>query len=301
MSLPKHSKNKIRRLEPLGPRTTFKIGGNARVWYEPKDKLELASLLKNNDLALPLFVIGAGSNILVKEGTINRAFIHLRGPDFCKINISGTRVEVGAGVRMGSLISALDAKNLGGYEFLAGIPGAIGGALVMNAGARNDHRHAGSCRHMSDIVSSVEALDAEGRSVNFKKDDIDFFYRGSSLKPYIIVSAFLDLYRDDKKAVGERIKNNIAERIRCQDWHYPSAGSFFKNPPGGEPAGRLIDLCGLKGFKVGGAQVSRKHANFIVNSGGATSSDVLNLMEIIKERVYNRFKIILEPEVEVVS
>jgi len=291
----------MKALEPLSLRTTFKIGGRAKVWYEPRDRQELTHFLKNNDGRLPLFAIGAGSNLLIKEGTIKRAFIHLCGLDFCGIKISGTKAEVGAGVRIGRLISALVQKDLGGYEFLAGIPGTIGGALVMNAGAKNDHRDAASHRQMSDITSSVDVFDKKGRLIRFKREDIDFFYRGSSLKPYIIVSACLELSRCDKMSVGERIKNNIADRIECQDWHYPSAGSFFKNPSGADPAGRLIDLCGLKGFKVGGAQISCKHANFIVNVGGATSGDVLNLMEIIRERVYNRFKIKLEPEVEIVS
>jgi UDP-N-acetylmuramate dehydrogenase len=301
MNLPKLSKNRYKTKELLRDHTTFNIGGQAQVWYEPKDKGELSRFLKDADDSLPLFVIGSGSNLLATDGLIKKVFIHLNTPDFLDIKVAGTKISAGAGTKIGRLISVLNSKDLGGYEFLAGIPGTIGGALVMNAGAKNDHTDASSYREMKDIVLSVEVLDRHGRFLRLKKDEIKFSYRNSSLKPYIIVSAEFGLFQADKKTVQEKIKNNLINRIGCQDWQYPSAGSFFRNPEGAVAAGKLIDQCGLKGLVVGGAKVSDKHANFIVNIRGAKSSDVLKLMEIVKKTVYNRFKIELNPEVEIVS
>ena len=292
MSFQKISKTRLKTREPLKGHTTFKIGGEARYWYEPKNRAQLADFLKKPVSSLPVFVIGAGSNLLVREGLINKIFIHLSAPDFTKIEVRKANVIAGAGVKIGRLISVLSSRNIGGYEFLAGIPGTVGGALAMNAGAYGDTK---------DIVSEIEVLDRSGRSLRLKRCDINFSYRNSSLRPYIIVSAVLKLRTEDKASVQERIKNILIKRLRVQDWQHPSAGSFFKNPDPAHPAGLLIDQCLLKGVRVGGAQVSEKHANFIINVKDAKSADVIKLMEIIKERVYNQFKIKLESEVEVVS
>ncbi len=292
MSLRKVFKNRLKEREPLKEHTTFKIGGQAQYWYEPRDRKELAGFLKSKAFTLPVFVIGAGSNLLVREGLIKKVFIHLNAPDFTKIEVRKDKVFVGAGLKIGRLISVLSSKNIGGYEFLAGIPGTVGGALAMNAGSSGE---------IKDIVIEIEVLDKSGRRSILKRRDIDFSYRNSSLRQYIIVSAVLKLSIMDKAGVQERIKNILKKRIVAQDWQYPSAGSFFKNPDPKHPAGLLIDQCRLKGLNVGAAQVSEKHANFIINVKDAKSSDVIKLMEIIKERVYNQFKIKLSPEVEVVS
>ncbi|MFH0941324.1 MAG: UDP-N-acetylmuramate dehydrogenase [Candidatus Omnitrophota bacterium] len=292
MSSQKISKNRLKVGESLKGHTTFKIGGEARYWYEPKNRTELARFLKKPVLSLPVFVIGAGSNLLVREGIINKVFIHLSAPDFTKIEVRKDKVTAGAGVKIGRLISVLSSKNIGGYEFLAGIPGTVGGALAMNAGTYGE---------VKDIVSEIEVLDRNGRSLRLKRRDINFSYRNSSLRPYIIVSVVLKLKTEDKASARERIKNILIKRLSAQDWQHPSAGSFFMNPDPAHPAGILIDQCRLKGLRVGGAQVSEKHANFIINVKDAKSSDVIKLMEIIKERVYNQFKIKLASEVEVVS
>ncbi len=300
MSFPEILKNGVRRGVSLKGRTSFRIGGKAEYWYEPEDVPELSLFLKKLRSRYPLFVIGAGSNLLVKEGMIRKIFISLRKADFLNIAEDDGEIRVGAGLRLNSVVSYLSKKDLGGYEFLAGIPGTVGGALAMNAGARNDYRDHLSGREMKDIVSYVEVLDKKGDLTRLSKKRIRFFYRDSSLTPYIIVSAGLKFYKAPKSEVKERIKNNIKERSRAQDWRYPSTGSFFKNPDY-KAAGELIDKCGLKGRRVGGAEVSEKHANFIINKSGAKSADVLKLMEIIRGRVYNRFKIKLEPEVQIVS
>jgi UDP-N-acetylmuramate dehydrogenase len=210
-------------------------------------------------------------------------------------------VVVGAGARIGRLISVLSRRPLAGYEFLAGIPGTVGGALAMNAGARLDFKEASSYREMKDIVDWVEVLDDRGKARRFLRDEIEFGYRRSSLKGCVIVRAQLRLERAVRSAVEARLRKLLAQRLARQDWRYPSAGSFFKNPSPAQPAGKLIDRCGLKGLRVGGAQVSDRHANFIVNVGRATSADVLKLMEIVRKRVYNRFQINLQPEVEFVG
>lgn len=294
-------KKRFKEGEPLAPRTSFCIGGRARFWYEPSNRRELGFFLKQPAQQLPIFVIGAGSNLLIREGLIEKIFIRLSAPCFNRIGINGTNVTVGAGVRCGRLISVLARRGLGGYEFLAGIPGTIGGALVMNAGAREDAAQRSSWREMKDIVSSVEVFDKTGRLLRLRRDEIRFGYRCSDLKSYIILAAHLSLAPAAREAVQEKTRMLIRARIKTQDWQYPSAGSFFKNPPEGEPAGRLIDRCDLKGFRIGGAQVSSKHANFLINVDHAASSDVLELADIVRRRVYERFHIALAPEVEVVS
>lgn len=300
MSFPEILKHGVRRGISLKRLTSFRIGGRAEYWYEPENVQELSLFLKKLRSQYPLFVIGAGSNLLVKEGIIRKIFISLRKTDFLNIAEDDGLIRVGAGLRLNSMVSYLARKDLGGYEFLAGIPGTVGGALAMNAGARNDYRDHLSRREMKDIVSYVEVLDKKGDLKRLSKKRLRFSYRDSSLTPYIIVSAGLKFYKAPRSEVMKRIKNNINERSRAQDWRYPSAGSFFKNPDN-KAAGELIDRCGLKGRRVGGAEVSDKHANFIINKSGAKSADVLKLMEIIRRRVYNRFKIKLEPEVQIVS
>lgn len=291
---------KIKTNVPLKSRTSFLIGGKARYWYEPHGKKELAGFLKICDPSLPVFIIGCGSNLLVREGVINKVFIHLCAAAFNKIKIRGPRVYVGAGVKMSRLLFALQRTDLSGYEFLTGIPGTLGGAVVMNAGAGCGI--VDSCySQMENIVRRVEVFDRQGRYRVLELCDLNFSYRCSNLKPFIIISVVLEFKKGDKKASGEIIKKLMEYRRQRQDWRYPSAGSFFKNPGSGLSAGQLIDSCHLKGFKVGGAQVSDKHANFILNVDKAKSSDVIKIMEKIEQRVYNRFKIKLLPEVEIVA
>ncbi len=301
MNFPKAFNGRIKKNEPLKKHTSLKIGGKARYWYEPKNRSELAQFLRELTLEIPIFVIGSGSNILVNEGLINKIFVCLRRGDFIKAKITGCRVLVGAGLSLGGLVSLLCRKNLGGYEFLAGIPGTVGGAIAMNAGSRNDFSDSSSYKEIKDIVSYIEVLDRKGNFKKIPRSKIKFSYRKSSLKKYIIIAAEFKLFKSDISNVRKRIKNNIRLRMNSQDWAHPSAGSFFKNPSKDMPAAKLIDMCGLKGRSVGGAQVSDKHANFIINKSSAKSGDVLKLMEIIQKSVYNQFNIALKPEVEFVS
>jgi UDP-N-acetylmuramate dehydrogenase len=284
---------------PLAGRTTFGIGGPAAAWCEPRSAHELARILEAAHGRQEVFLMGAGSNLLFGDARHEKIFVHLGAKAFTKLEVSGTTVKAGAGLRIGRLVSILMSRDLGGYEFLSGIPGTIGGSLVMNAGARSSWDDPASYAEMKDIVVSVDAMDKSGRRFSLKKKDIVFSYRCSFLKPFVILGATLALRRAERRVVAARIKAAMTRRLRVQDWAYPNAGSFFKNPPG-TPAALLIDRCGLKGLAFGGAKVSEKHANFIINTGQASAKDVLKLMAIIQEKVYNRFRVELEPEVEIV-
>ncbi|MGE5280276.1 MAG: UDP-N-acetylmuramate dehydrogenase [Deltaproteobacteria bacterium] len=292
-------KNRLRRDVPLAARSYLRIGGYARWWLEPADGRALAAFLRRRDAVRALFVLGAGSNVLFDDGRIDKVFVSLSRPAFTGIRVRGRCVTAGAGVRLGRLISALTRHDLGGHEFLAGIPGTLGGALAMNAGARTMPGDPATYREIGDIVVSVDVMDAGGRRRTLAAREMEFGYRATSLKGAIVTGATLRLHAARRQEVTRRIGQIIGWRFAHQDWLYPSAGSFFKNPPG-DRAGRLIDLCGLKGHAVGGAQVSPRHANFIINTGGARCADVIKLMEIIQEKVYNHFRVHLEPEVVIV-
>jgi UDP-N-acetylmuramate dehydrogenase len=301
MNFPKAFKNKVKKGEFLRHHTTFGIGGEALGWYEPLDSRELSGFLKCLPKGADVFAIGAGSNLLARDGRVRKIFIRFSKPFFRRIDISGVRVRAGAGVSLGALARALVDQGLTGHEFLSGIPGTLGGAVVMNAGARTVFDDPGTYREIKDIVEDVEVMDRRGRVRILGKDRITFSYRHSSLGPLFILAASLKLRRGSVAQGRKMIARIQRERRTRQELSYPSAGSFFKNPRGGDSAGRLIDLCGLKGACVGGACVSSRHANFIVNKGGATCDDVMKLMEIIRKTVYNRYKIRLHPEVKIVG
>ncbi len=299
MSLRTSLRNKVRHNVALAGRNYFRIGGRARWWLEPASVRALGAFLRERDKSVDLFVLGAGSNVLFDDATIRKVFVCLQAPAFAKICVRGRRVTVGAGVRIGRLISVLSKFDLGGHEFLAGIPGTIGGALVMNAGARRCQDDPRTYREMRDVVVSVDTLDRSGRFCTLRREEIDFGYRQTSLAPMIVTGATLALRPARRRRVTREIGRILGWRFVHQDWLFPSAGSFFKNPPG-DAAARLIDGCGLKGLAVGAAQVSPRHANFIINTGHARFTDVTKLVEIIQERVYNHFRVRLEPEVMIV-
>lgn len=285
----------------LASRTTLRIGGRAGAWFEPSDAEDLSKFLKGLPSKQKIFPIGCGSNLLVKDGIVDKVFIHLSGPDFCRICFEGDQVKAGAGIKLPVLVRRLTEKGLSGHEFLAGIPGTLGGALAMNAGARSSWSGKGIYREMKDIVGSVEAMDSKGRPRSISAKAARFSYRSSGLGDLVVLGATLKLKKGRPGAVEHSIKSILEHRKKAQDLGFPSAGSFFRNPDKGKTAGELIDLCGLKGFGVGRAFVSTKHANFIINKGGASYNDVIKLMEIIQETVYNRFKIHLQPEVKIVA
>ncbi|MDI6731037.1 MAG: UDP-N-acetylmuramate dehydrogenase [Candidatus Margulisbacteria bacterium] len=286
---------KYRRNEPLSKHTSYKIGGPADYLCQPKSLTELKSALqfaKNNKL--PVAVIGSGTNLLAPDEGF-RGLVIKFGQALNGISIKGSQVTVGSGVTIAQLLSILAHKRLGGLEFLASIPGSIGGAVVMNAGAWGDE--------IGKHIIKIEAVTKEGKIRTITQRQMHFKYRSSILQkqPWIVVSVTLKLSKKKKTVLQKMIKNYLALRREKHPLGQPNCGSVFKNPArklAPLPAGKLIESAGLKGLKVGQAQVSKKHANFIVNLGGATAQDVTQLIQLVQKAVWKRFKIKLEPEVK---
>ncbi len=288
----KSLKGKVRFNEPLKKHTTFKIGGPARFFVEPRDLKDLTmvlSLAKKHNLRL--FLLGAGSNILACDKGINGIVIKLNSPCFKKIYCKGNILNAGSAVSLSRLVNYAAGKGLSGIEFLAGIPGTVGGALAMNAGAWKTS--------IGSIVKKVTVMDSGGRIKILPYEDIKFGYRKSSLTKYIILACSMKLAKKDKTEIRSRLQKYLNFRRNSQDSSYPNAGCIFKNPSSTKAAGRLIDLCTLKNKKIGGACVSKRHANFILNRNRANSRNILKLMSLVKARVKQKFDIILEPEIKI--
>jgi UDP-N-acetylmuramate dehydrogenase len=291
MSWLKRLKGKVKRNEPLSKHTTFRIGGRVSFLIEPKDTADLKELIsglkKENT---PIRLIGSGSNLLAGDGKVDGAVIRLSAPFFKKIRSRNNILEAGGGATLSSLLQYACVHNLAGLEFLAGIPGTVGAALVMNAGIPG--------HNIGDAVLDVAVMDYYGKVKSLKKKDIDFVYRRSGLGKYIVIGARFKLSPDKKSNIQKRIKNILQQRRMRQDYSHHSAGCVFKNPKR-LSAGKLIDDCGLKGTRIGGASICDKHANFILNKGNARAADVLKLMALIKNKVKAKFNIKLEPEIKI--
>jgi len=286
-------KGKISLAEPLKNHTTFKIGGPAKFFLEPKGPNDLQLLLNLvKRYNLPIFLIGRGSNLLISDKGINGVVLRLNAAYFKKLSYRNNYLNVGSGVSLSKLVLFAKDRNLSGAEFLAGIPGTVGGAVAMNAGIAKDNRS------IQDLVENVTVMDYSGNIKVLNKKDIRFRYRTSSLSRYIILSVLIKLKRKNREQIRDKIKAYLKYRKLTQDLSKPSAGCIFKNPAG-HSAGRLIDLCGLKGKRIGDTGVSRKHANFILNLGKGSAGDVCKLMDLIRESVKNKFNINLIPEVKI--
>lgn len=274
--------------------TTFRIGGAADFLVHPKsveDVKETIALTKKYNV--PLTILGNGSNILVGDRGI-RGIVMSFDESFADMRCDGEKIIVGAGAVLG-MVSQFAAKNsLSGLEFAVGIPGSMGGAVFMNAGAYDGE--------MSNVITSVKALSLFGELKTYRAEEIGFSYRHSIFQGNgeIIVEIELTLKKGDEEAIKEKMAGFSAARLTKQPLEMPSAGSTFKRPEG-YFAGTLIDNAGLKGLSVGGAQVSEKHAGFIVNKGGATASDVLALIERVREIVAEKFGVTLTPEVRIIG
>jgi len=275
----------------LSKHTTFKIGGRAKFFLEPKNLEELALAIKEaKHLNIPIYILGAGSNLLVNDKGVEGLVIKLSKPFFKKIKFFKDGAQVGAGVKISTFIREAERNKRTGIEFLAGIPGTLGGAIAMNAGIP------GFC--IGDLVQWVKVIDQRGLLKKIPQEKIKFVYRTSHLDKCVIVCAKIKLTYAKQKEIRRLLKAYLAKRYRTQDYSAPSAGCIFKNPKG-ESSGRLIELCGLKGKRIGDAEVSLRHANFILNRKKATAKDVLKLMYIIKEKVKSKFGIVLEPEIKI--
>jgi UDP-N-acetylenolpyruvoylglucosamine reductase len=283
----------FRRDEPLAKRTTLRVGGSADVYVEPFSEPELAVVLRFcAQHGLPFFLLGRGSNLLVKDGGIRGVVICLAQPAFSQVHVAGNRLRCGAGARLKTVAAAAKRAGLTHLEFLEGIPGSVGGALRMNAGAMG--------RWMFDIVETLRFMDHRGQIHERKAAEIPVHYRGCPLfRDHLALAAVLRGEPAPRERIAERAEAFNQKRWASQP-AAPSAGCIFKNPES-IPAGKLIDELGLKGTRIGGATVSEVHANFIVNEGSATATDVLRLIALIQDQARTERGILLETEVEIVG
>lgn len=275
--------------EPMACHTTFRIGGKADVFVTVSNGTELSFVIKTaRQCGVPVFCIGKGSNLLVSDKGIEGAVISLAGMN--EIKADGNRVTAGAGASLSALcITARDAS-LSGLEFAYGIPGSVGGALFMNAGAYGGE--------MSQVVVSAECVDENGEYRTVSADEMELGYRTSVFKRggLFITSVTIELISGDKAEIAAKMQELTARRKEKQPLEYPSAGSTFKRPQG-YFAGALIEKNGLKGVSCGGARVSEKHAGFVINGGGACCADVLGLIKKIQKTVFENDGVMLETEV----
>lgn len=276
----------------LAPLTTMEIGGECGLFVEPNSEeclLEILNICRREDV--PYFIIGKGSNLLINR---YRGVVIKVGGDLGGVSFEGTRVTAGAGASLAALCAAAAAEGLAGLESLYGIPGSVGGALYMNAGAYG--------AEMKDVVRSARCVDQNGNIVELGAEEMELSYRHSvfSENGYCILSVMLELSRGDEAAVKARMSEVAAKRRDKQPLEFPSCGSTFKRPEG-YFAAALIEECGLKGYTVGGAQVSEKHSGFVINRDGATFEDVMALVDHIKSVVRGKKGVELECEMIVLD
>jgi len=285
------AKDSILTDEPMSRHTTFRVGGPADFFVTPKAKEEVRDVIRIcKEAGMPYYIIGNGSNLLVSDAGYRGVIVQIY-KEMNEVKVEGDLVKAQAG----TLLSGIAAKALGaelsGFEFASGIPGTIGGACVMNAGAYGGE--------MKDVLESVTVLTGEGKIIELGRNELELGYRTSVIakKGYIVLGAVLKLERGD----GEKIKTYMDElkekRVTKQPLEYPSAGSTFKRPEG-YFAGKLIEDAGLRGFQVGGAQVSEKHCGFVINRDHATAADIMELMRQVQIRVKENSGVDLEPEVK---
>ncbi len=279
--------------EPMNKHTTFRIGGSADVLVTPgvSETAEVLRLCKNHDI--PVTIIGNGSNLLVGDQGIRGVVIEFGRPAE-EIVIQGEQMHVTAGTMLSKAANEAAANGLSGLEFAAGIPGTVGGAVVMNAGAYGGE--------MKDVIRTVTVLTKEGEKQTLTLEELDLGYRHSCIPEnnYIVLSAELSLQKADTEQIRTVMADLRERRVTKQPLEYPSAGSTFKRPEG-YFAGKLIQDAGLRGYQVGGAQVSEKHCGFVINKGDATARDVRQLITDVQKKVYEEFHVQIEPEVKMIG
>ena len=291
----------LRYNELLSRHTSFHIGGPAYCWVEaesPERILEAISLAESKNKKF--IIAGKGTNLLARDEGFDGVVIHLAGC-FEKIeNQSGEIIRSGAGSSLAKLVKHASGEGLGGCEFLAGVPGNVGGAIFMNAGVRSLEDPAVFIE-IKDIILDVEVLDLKDKKIKaFSGKDIDFKYRSSGLDKKIILGARLKLEKCKKEDVKDKIKAFNKKRDWLTKIGFPNAGSIFKNPGADKSAGMLIESCGLKGKRIGMAEISKVHANIIVNLGKATAKDVIGLIDLARTSVKQKFGIDLELELKII-
>jgi len=283
----------VRRNEPLARRTTLRVGGPADVYVEPDSEEDLSQVVQCcGEHSVPMFVLGRGSNLLVKDGGFRGVVICLAHANFSRVEVKDQRLVCGAGARLKAVAIEAKRQSLSGLEFLEGIPGSVGGALRMNAGAMGGA--------MFDAVETVRLMDFSGNIRECPASELGATYRSCpAFKSHIALGAVLRGRLALRQEIEQRMKEFSQKRWKSQP-AAPSAGCIFKNPPA-IPAGKLIDELSLKGMRIGGAYVSYEHGNFIVTDGAASARDVLDLIEIIRQRARQVRGLDLETEVQIIG
>lgn len=278
--------------EPMSRHTTFRTGGPAALYVIPSDEKQLSDVVKScNAAGIRYYVIGNGSNLLVRDEGFDGVIIEI-GKRMSGIDIDGDELTAQAGAALAVIASAARDAGLTGLEFASGIPGNLGGACVMNAGAYDGQ--------MRDVLVSVRLMDRDGEFFEENADGVDLSYRHSNIpeRELTVVSAVMKLQKGDKEEISSKMKELNARRTQKQPLEYPSAGSTFKRPEG-YFAGKLIQDAGMQGYSVGGAQVSEKHAGFVINKGGATAGDIISLTGDVIRVVREKFGVTLEREIKI--
>lgn len=281
----------VKRDEPLAPYTWLKVGGPAQYFIEPRNVDELVQVVRICcDQAIPVRVLGGGSNLIVRDEGVSGAVLRLSHPSFAEVRIAGNKLTAGGGALLSHVISETVRAGLAGFENLAGIPGTIGGALHGNAGGRHGE--------ISQYVRSVTLLTVSGEKLVRSEDQLLFDYRQSNLDELLILEADFELQPDSPDEISQRLRKIWITKKASQPLSSQTAGCIFKNPRG-QRAGQLIEQAGLKGTRIGGAEINDRHANFIVTHEGASSNDVLRLMDLVKSKIADQFGVHLESEVKI--
>jgi len=276
---------RVLRNESMSSHTSLRIGGPAKILIIPKD-IEALQKAVSITRGTKTYVMGNGSNILVPDKGLNGVVIKIAG-GMNSLESDGRSITVGGGTLMQPLIRKLAHLGLSGLEFAAGVPAAIGGAVVMNMGAFG--------QDTGSLVEQVEIIDRSGKRETLSRGDLEFSYRKSNIRDCVAAFIRMKMSYRQKEWIRKRIDETLRKRKELQPWAVPSAGSIFKNPKE-VPAGKLIDMAGLKGLRIGGAEISRKHANFIINLGDAKESDVAAIIRKVRRIIKERFKVKLELE-----
>ena len=279
--------------EPMSAHTTFRVGGAADVFVSPSIDELITGIELCKKMKIPYLVTGNGSNLLVKDGGIEGVIFSL-GKRASKVTVEGNRITAQAGAMLSLVANNAYDNSLTGMEYEAQIPGTVGGAVVMNAGAYGGE--------IKDIITEAKVLLDDGNVVMWSKDDLQLSYRHSRLmdENAIVLEATFELADGEQSEILAKMEDFKQQRVSKQPLDLPSAGSTFKRPDG-YFAAKLIDDASLRGYQVGGAQVSEKHTGFVVNKGGATASDILSLMNDVSEKVFKDFGVKLEPEVRIIG
>ena len=277
--------------EPMKKHTTFRLGGPADYFLSPSDSAQIKEIIDIcREKEISWFILGNGSNLLVSDEGYHGVVIQIY-KNMNQVTVDGTRIYAQAGALLSTVSKKAMEEGLTGMEFASGIPGTLGGAAVMNAGAYGGE--------MKDILVSVTVMTDEGEQKVLKAEELNLGYRTSIIKErgYIVLDVVLQLQVGDRDTIRNRMEELKVQRVNKQPLEYPSAGSTFKRPEG-YFAGKLIEDAGLRGYRVGGAQVSEKHCGFVINTGDATTSDVVQLIHDVQNIIWNKFKVKLEPEIK---